>query len=359
MSSESPAVIIYSSDGYETAVINGNATPANTRGTMSAGSDGTNSRFVTVDTSGRQIVAGAGVAGTATGGVITIQGIAGGVTVPISGTVTAANASVSATGAAVPGSATLIGGSVTTAAPGYTTGQMSGLSLNLAGGLRVDGSGVTQPVSGSVTVAQPTAASLNATVVQATAANLNATVIGTVTANIGTSGSLALDTSVNGLLVSQASATSGEKGPLVMGATTTGSPTYTTAQTNPISLTTAGAVRTDASATVQPISGSVSIIGNVSTISGKSSVGTITSAVSSITSVTLLASNANRLGAAFFNDSTAILYLALTSSAASLTAFTIKILPGSSYELSAALYTGIITGIWNAANGNCRVTELS
>jgi hypothetical protein len=69
--------------------------------------------------------------------------------VPVSGTVTATNASVGATGSAPPASATLSGGSVTTAAPSYTTGQMSALSLNTAGGLRVDGSGVTQPVSGT------------------------------------------------------------------------------------------------------------------------------------------------------------------------------------------------------------------
>jgi len=39
-----------------------------------------------------------------------------------------------------------------------------------------------------------------------------------------------------------------------MGATTTGAPTYTTAQTNPLSLTTAGALRVDNSAVTQPIS---------------------------------------------------------------------------------------------------------
>ena len=61
------------------------------------------------------------------------------------------NASVGATGAAPPSSATLAGGSVTTAAPSYTTGNMNALSLNTSGGLRVDGSGVTQPVSGTIT----------------------------------------------------------------------------------------------------------------------------------------------------------------------------------------------------------------
>ena len=107
----------------------------------------------------------------------------------------------------------LIQGAVTTAAPTYTTAQTSPLSLTTAGALRVDASASTQPVSG------------------------------TVTANIGTSGSLALDASVTGLQVSQGSTTSGQKGGLTFGAVTTSAPTYTTAQTSPLSLTTGGLLR--------------------------------------------------------------------------------------------------------------------
>jgi len=55
---------------------------------------------------------------------------------------------------------TLQGGSVTTAAPSYSTGQISPLSLSTVGNLRVDGSSVTQPVSGTVTA---TVASTSAT----------------------------------------------------------------------------------------------------------------------------------------------------------------------------------------------------
>jgi hypothetical protein len=99
--------------------------------------------------------------------------------------------------------------------------------LNTSGGLRVDGSGVTQPVSG------------------------------TVTANIGTTNGLALDTSVNGLLLSQGSTTSGEKGPLAMGAVTTSAPSYTTAQSSPLSLNTSGGLRVDGSGVTQPVSGTV------------------------------------------------------------------------------------------------------
>lgn len=57
--------------------------------------------------------------------------------------------------------------------------------------------------------------------------------------------------------VAQGSTTSGQNGDLVQGAVTTAAPTYVTAQTSPLSLTTAGALRTDASATTQPVSGTV------------------------------------------------------------------------------------------------------
>jgi hypothetical protein len=109
---------------------------------------------------------------------------------------------------------------VTTSAPSYTTGQSNALSLNTSGGLRVDGSAVTQPVS---------AASLPLPTGAATAA-------------------------LQPTNAAQASATSGQTGHLAQAAVTTGSPSYTTGQTDPMSLTTAGALRTDASATTQPVS---------------------------------------------------------------------------------------------------------
>jgi hypothetical protein len=65
------------------------------------------------------------------------------------------------------------------------------------------------------------------------------------------------DASVTGLQVAQASTTSGQKGTLVQGAVTTAAPTYTTAQTSPLSLTTAGAVRVDGSGVTQTVTGTV------------------------------------------------------------------------------------------------------
>lgn len=252
-------------------------------------------------------ITGTGTAGSSASGIVSVQGIAGGTALPISGSITATNASIGSNSSVIPTSSTQIGGSVSTAAPTYINGNLNPLSLTISGALRVDGSSVVQPISatslplptGASTAAkQPTlgtagtastdvitvqgiasmtalkvdgsattqpvsgtitanAGTGNFTVVQATASNLNANVSGTITANIGTTNGLALDASVNSLLVAQGSTTSGEKGTLIQGAVSTVSPTYTTAQTNPLSLTTAGALRVDASASTQPVSGTV------------------------------------------------------------------------------------------------------
>jgi len=88
MANDSPAVIIYNSDGYEVTVKNATSIPTDTSAIIMAGSDGTNSRYLSVDASGRQLVVGAGTAGTPVGGVLTVQGISGGQVIPVSGTVT-------------------------------------------------------------------------------------------------------------------------------------------------------------------------------------------------------------------------------------------------------------------------------
>ncbi len=83
MGGESPVVELYDSSGNPLAVQNGVAIPASTPGLMIMGSDGTNSRYALVDSSGRPIVVGAGTAGTPAGGVISIQGVSGGTSVPV------------------------------------------------------------------------------------------------------------------------------------------------------------------------------------------------------------------------------------------------------------------------------------
>ena len=80
---------------------------------------------------------------------------------------------------------------------------------------KVDGSAVTQPVSGTVTANAGT--------------NLNTSALAT--------------SALQPTNAAQGSTTSGQTGPLVQGAVTTGSPSYTTAQTYPLSLDTAGNLR--------------------------------------------------------------------------------------------------------------------
>lgn len=205
-------------------------------------------------------------------------------TQPVSGTVTA-NAgtgtfTVDASGHTVPISAAslpLPSGAATAAKqPALGTAGTASSDIVTVQGiasmtpLKVDGSSVTQPVSGNVSVSnfpatQPiSAAALPLPSGAATAAGLTTinTTLGTpmqssggsVTANIGATNGLALDSSVNGLLVGQNSTTSGQSGPLVQGAVTTAAPSYTTAKTSPLSLNTSGGLRVDGSGVTQPIS---------------------------------------------------------------------------------------------------------
>jgi hypothetical protein len=44
---------------------------------------------------------------------------------------------------------------------------------------------------------------------------------------------------------------------------------------------------------------------------------------------------------------------------ASATSFTVKIPASGYYEFPQPLYTGAVDGIWDAANGNARLTEVA
>lgn len=190
----------------------------------------------------------------------------------------------------------LVLGAVTTAAPSYTTAQSNPFSLTTSGGLRTDsstiagtttstGNGVVGAGVQRVAIASDnTAFSVNAvqsgtwTVQPGNTANTTAWKVdgsavtqpisaaslplpsGASTSALQTTGNTSLasiDTNLALLPLAQASTTSGQSGPLLQGAVTTAAPSYTTAKTNPLSLTTAGALRVDASATTQPISGTV------------------------------------------------------------------------------------------------------
>ena len=302
MSTESPASVLFSSDGTELAVVPGSAIPAGTRGLLIEGTDGTNARTALMDASGRQVVIGAGTAGTQLGGVVTIQGDPAGTPVPVTGSFTTDgyvttsaptyvnNTSnylslttlgglridgVYATGTAngTAADAMVSGGYVTAAAPTYTTGQLDALSLTTAGALRVDGSAVTQPVSGTVAVSSVSGTvavtqSTSPWVVSGTGGNFNSTADSTT----GTAAP-AVATFVGALVTTamESGLTSGDMYPFnltttgllridgayplttavatavdmsqVGGVVTTAAPTYTTGTINALSLDTAGNLR--------------------------------------------------------------------------------------------------------------------
>lgn len=83
---------------------------------------------------------------------------------------------------------------------------------------------------------------------------------------------------------------------------------------------------------------------------------TLSNVASSATNVTLLAANPRRTGAVIFNDSSAVLYIKFGATA-STSSYTMQVAAGGNYNLPSPVYTGIIDGLWAAANGNARITE--
>lgn len=265
----------------------------------------------------------------------------------------------SATGGTAATSSSLSGGIFNTSLPTLTTGQQSSIQLDSSG--RV----ILSPLASSstVTVVQPTGTNLHTVVDSGTVA---ATQSGTWTVQPGNTANTTPWLST----ISQGG--------------------------NSATVSAGGALKVDASASTQPVSGTVTanqgtspwvnnitqvggssialgqttmvssipvvIASNQSAISvtsGTSSTATSSSVASSATSVQLLASNTSRKNATFFNDSTSILYLKLGTTA-STSSYAVQIPSNGYYELpNGSVYTGEIDGIWSSANGNVRITELT
>lgn len=102
---------------------------------------------------------------------------------------------------------------------------------------------------------------------------------------------------------------------------------------------------------------SVDLAGNQRVIAVRATTPAQSSVAGNASSVSLLASNAARKGATFFNDSSAVLYLKLGTTA-STTSYTAQLASNGYYEVPFN-YTGAIDGIWASATGNARITELT
>ena len=102
------------------------------------------------------------------------------------------------------------------------------------------------------------------------------------------------------------------------------------------------------------------VSGTVTTKEARAATPAQSSVANSTSSVSLLASNANRLGATIYNDDSAggaTLKVKLGATA-SATSFTVAIKAEGYFEVPFG-YTGAIDGIASAATGNARITELT
>jgi hypothetical protein len=230
--------------------------------------------------------------------------------------------------------------------------------VQLTNALKVDGSAVTQPVSGTFFQGtQPV--SLAATV------NVNPTGE-TAGVGIGAAADLSSSNSVIGRLkaliallpTALGQSTMANSLRVVIASDQTAVPasqsgTWTVQPGNTANTT---AWKVDGSAVTQPVSGTVTA--NEGT---KRAVSTsvLANVAASVTVVTLQALNTNRLMWMFYNDSSSACYVKFGATA-SATSFTVKVPGNGYYELPATnVYTGIITALWDVATGNARVTELT
>ena len=224
-----------------------------TQGPLVMGSDGTNARAIQTTTGGILKVDGSGATQPVSGSVTVSQGTA----TNLNATVvqpTAGNLNATVTAGSGFGVVTLPSTSITQGplVMGSDGTNARAIQTTTGGILKVDGSAATQPVSGTVTVSQPTAANLNATVTgtvtaaQATAANLNATVVQATAANLN-----ATVTAGSGFGIATAAGTASTTGPQLMGSDGT--------LARAVQTTTGGILKVDGSATTQPVSGTVTV----------------------------------------------------------------------------------------------------
>lgn len=94
-----------------------------------------------------------------------------------------------------------------------------------------------------------------------------------------------------------------------------------------------------------------------SSSSSRPTVGTTSTVAASATSATLLSANTARLGAAIYNDSSAILYVKFGTTA-STSSYEVQLAASDYFEVPFG-YVGRIDGIWSSATGNARITELT
>lgn len=96
----------------------------------------------------------------------------------------------------------------------------------------------------------------------------------------------------------------------------------------------------------------------IATKDQKAAGATLSSVSGSTSSVELLDANSSRRAVVLHNDSNAIAYVAFAATASS-SAYTYKMYPNATLELSQVVTAGKIAAIWTVANGAMKITELT
>jgi hypothetical protein len=379
MSSQSPSTVLYSSDGYELAVIDATPRPEGTRSLLVSGLtsaaaptfiDG-NTDVLSLDTFGNLRVTMLGSNFTAmngtpapsfsalTGGVITLSPIDytsnagdieplsldgyGNLRVAVSG------GSVSTTGQPAPTMASLDGALVSLLAPDYSAnnGDLEPLSMDTSGNLRVTmlGSNFT----GTNGMPAPSSSSSTGGVISLTPPDY--------TGNNGDLEPISLDGYGN-LRVSISGG--------AVGTTGTAAPTLATLDGALVSLTAPDYTADDGDLEALSMDGYGNLRVTVNNPSGsplfvttnKATNSTVTSvAITANSNNVLLAANSSRIAATIYNATNKIAYIKYGSTA-SATNYTLQLMPNAYFEVQNDWTGEIDSFASNGTNGNILVTEM-
>lgn len=372
MSNESPVSILFSRDGYDVVITENNNILPEQPAIILAGKNNSTTKFISVTNDGY-----ININGSITSNIGITNGLA--LDSSINGILrTQGSITLNQTGP-------LIFGAVTTSLPSYINSQTFPLSLTTSGLLRIDGSNVTQPISGTITAnAGSGTFNISGSVSSSQSGTWNINNIsGSINLPTGASTESTLSTRLSDSTFTNRINTLGQKlsansTPVVLSSdqsaipvTDNSSSLTIDSQQLPSSLI---SNRLDANlgawlGSTSPTVGQKTMINSVPvTIASDQSVlqikkiistiSSVTSVAASTSNITLKTSNSNRLGLTVFNDSSKTLYLKLGSTA-STSSYTVKIVKDSYYEIPYE-YTGVVDGIWEiGVIGNALITELT
>ena len=395
MALESPTTTVFNSDGYEVIVKDGNSLPAQSAAILLAGSDGTNTHYISLDENSRQLAVGAGTSGSPIGGLLSTQGTAGtGDELKVMGHIDIDNfpadlsivqddasellANVGGLGAS--GSAT-VGNPVRLGASDGTNAQ--DLLSDSTGKLVVAGA----VDSGSVLAGAPVRiaaknstdsidvlADLAGRLVSVGAADAGDAVAGAPLRLGGSDGYDTTDvlTDTAGRLIYVGAAAKGVAiagSPVRIGASDSSDVTRDVLSDDQGRLIMVGAAAAGSAPAGFPLLAggwdgtNVQIFkldsnGALQVNESKANSAIVTTHAVSASDITLLAANNDREGAIIYNNSNRPMYIKF-GSAASTASFTVKLASFDYYEVPAG-YTGEIHTLWGdgSASGDARVTEL-